>query len=290
MVVDRVVQPVGRLGVLLARRNERRIGPVRPRQLAEVLALEAGVDRRPRRPALPRVGVVGDASIGTTAVRALAILDHIGRVVHDDVHIDLQAPRVGRVDQGLEVGLGPEVRIDIGEVGDPVAVMRRRLLSRRALHRLVREDRRQPDRRRAQAPDVVQPAGRALQVAAVIEAGARRIEAVDQRPPVRAAMVIGRVAVLEAVGQQEIDHLVLRLALQVGRRRGEGRSGQGAQAQGGQQRASPRRHDRHRSLPAPGSAPDRHCNSLQEFAGTGQPCQSGLSDQFAAIFHQSTPR
>jgi len=40
MVVDRIVQPGRRLGVLLARGNVGRVGPVRARQLAEILAVE----------------------------------------------------------------------------------------------------------------------------------------------------------------------------------------------------------------------------------------------------------
>jgi hypothetical protein len=38
---------------------------------------------------------------------------------------------MGGVDQGLEVGIGAEVRIDVGEIGDPIAVIAGGLLARR---------------------------------------------------------------------------------------------------------------------------------------------------------------
>ena len=63
-----------------------------------------------------------------------------------------------RVDECLEVRIGAEMRIDVGEVGDPVAVIAGALLARRPLHRLVLEDRRQPHRRRAKPLDIVEPA------------------------------------------------------------------------------------------------------------------------------------
>ena len=75
--------------------------------------------------------------------------------------------RMRRIDEGLEVGVGAEMRIDAREVGHPIAVIARAFLPRRALHRLVLEDRRQPDRRRAEPLDIVEPLGQALEVAAV---------------------------------------------------------------------------------------------------------------------------
>ena len=75
-----------------------------------------------------------------------------------------------------EVGVGAEVRVDLGEVGDPVAVVagRRPVLE---LDGLVLEDRGQPDRVGAEALDVVEPRAQAGQVAAVVEALAGRVEA-----------------------------------------------------------------------------------------------------------------
>lgn len=49
----------------------------------------------------------------------------------------------------------------------------------------------------------------------MVEALVRRIEAGDQRAALQAAAIIGGVAILEPVGQDEIDHLVLRQALAI---------------------------------------------------------------------------
>jgi hypothetical protein len=148
-------------------------------------------------------------------------------VVGDDVQIDLEAPRVGGVDEGLQLGLRAEVRIHVGEVGDPVAVIAGGLLTRRPLHDLVPEDRPQPDRRRAQALDVVEPGRQAGQVAAMIETLVRRIEAGLQAIAGETPAIIGQVAVGEPVRQDEIDHLVPGRAIEIGRaddRRGLGQA------------------------------------------------------------------
>ena len=63
---------------------------------------------------------------------------------------------VRSVDERLELGVGAEVRVDLREVGDPVAVVAGALGAGRALHGLVLERRRHPDRRRAEALDVVE--------------------------------------------------------------------------------------------------------------------------------------
>ena len=44
---------------------------------------------------------------------ALGEMDHVGGVVDDDVHVEFHAARVHRVDQRLELGVGPEMRIDL---------------------------------------------------------------------------------------------------------------------------------------------------------------------------------
>src|SRR6202521_739953 len=66
VIVDRVVQPFGNLGVLLPRWHERRIGIVGARQFREVLvglirrciAEESAIDLLAREAAAPRVGIV----------------------------------------------------------------------------------------------------------------------------------------------------------------------------------------------------------------------------------------
>ena len=44
-------------------------------------------------------------------------------MVGDDVEEDLHAAVVGEVDEGLQLGVGAQVRVDLREVGDPVAVV-----------------------------------------------------------------------------------------------------------------------------------------------------------------------
>ena len=82
------------------------------------------------------------------------------------------------------------------------------LLAGPALHGLVLVDRPEPDGRGAQSLDVVEPRGEALQIAAVVETLVRRIEAGGQAVACEPAAVVGRVAVLEAVGQHEVDDFV----------------------------------------------------------------------------------
>ena len=103
--------------------------------------------------------------------------------------------------------------VDAGEIGHPVAVIAARFLARLALHRLVLENGGEPDRGHAHALNIVEPLRQALEVAAMVEALVRRVESVDQRPALQAAAIVRRVAVLEPVGQDEIDHLVFELAL-----------------------------------------------------------------------------
>jgi hypothetical protein len=75
-------------------------------------------------------------------------------VVGDDVEVDLHPLGMRAVDQGTQIGVAAEVRVDLGEVGDPVAVVARRRAVFQ-LDRLVLEARREPDRRGAEALDVV---------------------------------------------------------------------------------------------------------------------------------------
>jgi hypothetical protein len=124
-----------------------RVGVIRVGQPGEISRLpsrrRSRVDRRPLDSAAALVGIIGDAAVRAFALaRAHSILDDVGGVVGDDVHVEFHAARVDRVDQRLEVGVGAEVRVDPGEIGDPIAVIAGAFLARRALHRLVLEDRR----------------------------------------------------------------------------------------------------------------------------------------------------
>src|SRR5207248_10041743 len=93
--------------------------------------------------------------------------------------------------------------------GDPVTMIAGALLPRRPLHDLVLEHRRDPDGGGAEALDVIEALHHALEVAAVIEARARRVVAGVEPIARKPAAVVRRIAILEPVGQQEIDDLVL---------------------------------------------------------------------------------
>ncbi len=117
-------------------------------------------------------------------------------------------PRCVRgVDEVGEVLVGAEVRVDLGEVGDPVAVVAggRAVLE---LHRLVLEDRRQPDRVGAEPLDVVEPRAQAVEVAAVVEPLVGRVEAGHVRVAGQPAGVVGGVGVREPVAHHEVEVLV----------------------------------------------------------------------------------
>jgi hypothetical protein len=77
-----------------------------------------------------------------------------------------------------------------------------------ALHRLVLEDGGEPNRGSAERLDVVQAFHHALEIAAVEEALRRRIEAGREAIALKAAAIVLDVAVLEAVGQEEINDFV----------------------------------------------------------------------------------
>lgn len=62
------------------------------------------------------------------------------------------------------------MRIDMGEVGDPIAVIARTFLALGTLHRLVAEDGADPDGGRAQPLNIVEPPGEAFEVAAMEKA------------------------------------------------------------------------------------------------------------------------
>ena len=104
--------------------GERRIGQLGPiGGIGVVVPRKAGVDRLAIRPALARVGIIALAAIGVSGRLAFRIADHVGGVVGDDVHIDLHPARMGGIDEGLEFGIGAEMRINLCEVRHPVAVI-----------------------------------------------------------------------------------------------------------------------------------------------------------------------
>ena len=206
VVVERdVVEPAGDLEVALGGIEHRRVGEARvrvERREAARAGVVAVVEHAPRG-VLVRHRVLRHVR----PARALLVADDVGGVVRDDVEVDLHPAGVGGVDERPQVRVRAQVRVDLREVGDPVAVVAgaRPVLE---LHGLVLEARREPDRVGAQALDVVDPVQQALQVAAVVEALGGRVEPVLEPAARDPAVVVGRVAVLEPVGHDEVEVLV----------------------------------------------------------------------------------
>ncbi len=151
---------------------------------------------------------VGGRLLGDVGVVAvLGVVDDVGGVVGDDVEEDLDAARVRLVDEGLELGVGAEVRVDPREVGDPVAVVARAGLVPGALDGPVLEARRQPDGGGAHPLDVVEPVRQPGDVTPVEEALVGRVEPRLQWSAGEPARVVGGVAVGEAVGHHEVEAL-----------------------------------------------------------------------------------
>ena len=87
--------------------------------------------------------------VGATEGRAAGGDDHVGRVIDDDVEVDLHPRRVGALDERGEVRVRAEMRVDAREVETPVPVVRRTV----GLHVLLRDDGRHPDRGEAEILD-----------------------------------------------------------------------------------------------------------------------------------------
>ena len=205
VVHRRVVEPGRGLGVLVPLGEERgvregsgvELGPLGGR-LAHVVAvverLACGI--------LVRVGL-----LGAVGVLLLLVVDDVRGVVGDDVEEDLHPLGVRGVDEVLHVLVGPEVRVDLGEVGDPVPVVAGALLAGAALNRLVLEAGGEPDRGGAHALDVVQLLGDALEVTTVVEALVGGVVAGLQRPTREPTAVVRGRAVGKPVSHDEVEPL-----------------------------------------------------------------------------------
>src|SRR5215211_5299715 len=99
------------------------------------------------------------------------------------------------------------MRVDLGEVGDPVSVVPRGgpVLQ---LYSLVLEAGSEPDRGRAKTVDVVDAVQHPLEVAALIKALVRWIKTVLEAIAGDTSSVVGGRAVLESVGHHEVEVLV----------------------------------------------------------------------------------
>jgi hypothetical protein len=120
---------------------------------------------------------------------------------------------VGSVDEGLELRIRSEMRIDLSEVGYPIAVIARTVGAGAALHGFVLKDRSKPNRGHPKPLNIIEPVDQTFKVATMIEALVRGIEAVRQPVTLDPAAVVLRVAILKPVREKEIDHLVLRKTL-----------------------------------------------------------------------------
>ena len=203
VVQRRVIEPGRNLEVLFRRIKHRRVREGGPGvELREVrLAGEVPVIEGVARGGAVRLLVLGDVA----GAGALLVADDVRRVVGDDVEVHLHAARVGLVDQRFQFGVGAQVRIDLGEVRDPVAVVTGGVVL--GLDRLVLEARGQPDRRGPEPLDVVDLVQQAVQVSAVVEALAGGVEAGDHRIRSQAALVVAGVAVAESVRHDEVEVL-----------------------------------------------------------------------------------
>ena len=219
MVHRRVVEPGRDLDALVCRVTERRHvreGDLRV-DLGERVADEGevAVVERVAVGVLVRDGVLRQVRhLPRRVVGGVRVVQDVGGVVGDDVEEDLHAAVVGEVDEGLELLVGAQVGVDLREVGDPVAVVAGRLGPRLTLDGLVLERRCHPDRRRAEALDVVQALDQTLQVAAVVEGLIRRVVPVVAAGALDEAGVVRRVAVLEPVGHDEVEVLACEVLAQ----------------------------------------------------------------------------
>ena len=193
---------------------------------------------------------VGRGLLADVGVALLLVVDDVRGVVGDDVEEDLDPAGVRLVDERLELGVGAEVRVDPGEVGDPVAVVPGRGVLARALDRAVPEGRGQPDRAGAEALDVVELLGQAGDVAAVVEALVLGVEAGREPVALEAAGVVAGVAVGEPVGHHEVEVLARRGLAQRG-------SGQALVGRGDLAGRLLRRGERHRVRDVVVAEPER---------------------------------
>ena len=202
VVVHRhVVEPGRVLGCLLALCEHRRVGEggvgaqggesVGPRDVAgaEGVAFAVLVGR----------GVRADVGHPVAAV----VADDVRGVVGDDVEVDLEAAVVGCADGVLHRLVAAEVRVDVLEVRDPVAVVAGGLVL--CLHGLVGERGSDPDGVNAKALDVVELVLESFEVSALVVARIGGVVAADLRVAAEAAVVIGGIAVVEAVGHDEVE-------------------------------------------------------------------------------------
>ncbi len=205
VVVDGVVEPRGVFGIGLGRRDDRLV-----RETArggegreQGGGVEAVVGHGPDVEGAARGVAVGSLGEGDVVVVRPLVFDDVARVVDDDVEVNLETPLVRLRDELLKISVGAQVGVDVPEIENPVAVVAGGAVG----EGLIAHGRGEPEGGDTEALDVVEPGDQPGQVAAVVEADAGGIETVLFRTPGEAAGIVGRAAVGEAIGDDEIDHL-----------------------------------------------------------------------------------
>ena len=90
-------------------------------------------------------------------------------MIGDDVHIDLHAKRVCRINKSAHIGLSAKMGINLREIGDPIAVIASGFFTRPTLHGFVLENWAKPDRRRAKPLDIIKPRDQPFKITTVIK-------------------------------------------------------------------------------------------------------------------------
>ena len=121
---------------------------------------------------------IGKVRLIAIAKGAFLIGENIGGVVGDNVEEDLDAAAVGLCDQGLQLGIGAKVGVELGHIGVPVTVVAGRDIGSGALDWVVLKDRRHPNRSDAQIGQIIEFTREAGQVTAVEKAFIGGIEAI----------------------------------------------------------------------------------------------------------------
>ncbi|VVT20649.1 hypothetical protein ERY430_80427 [Erythrobacter sp. EC-HK427] len=221
VVIDRIVEPGGDFHLALGLRHIGRVGVAGIGQAGEVFLArilvpgKAFIDRLAIHAATPRIGEVCQAAIGIVGIVPFFIPDHVRRVVGDDIHVDLHATRMGRVHESGEFLARAEMAVGPREIGDPIAVIARALVTRRPLYRLVLENRREPDRGDAHPFEIIEAAGQARQIAALEETAMGGVETVIEAGSFETAGIVAGITVLETVGQDEVDNFIGRQSVEI---------------------------------------------------------------------------
>jgi len=114
---------------------------------------------------------------------------------------------MGGVDEGLELGIGSEMRIDRGEIGDPVTVVSSAFLPWAALHRFILEYGCKPDCGHTHRLQIIEFLREPFEVAALVETLVGRIEAVLHPVTFDAAGIVVGITIGKTIWHNEINNI-----------------------------------------------------------------------------------